>query len=543
MPIDQLTRFESCIPVIKKVLSTIAKSSNRTSRHYDYLLHHSEENKGNAKQIQEKYFSDPRVFSSQYRENPLEATDALYYFDEQPTQGNVDKDQDGHFAINLQLPDFKYADEKRFYPKRFFVASFSFLTEFEYKQHTLQLPNFCDLNEWYARKVCFRYDRFRVEAEGFGILTDDNKDFMSLRPIYLPELLEKVFERAKIKISLSKPGRIARQIIEQMRDIEGCRAFKITGVRKLLSSITPQTEKTRNQCCEIIRDKTDNTFPRFERLYIEARDKLKLTPQMTFDFLVKKNVFRPGITVKCNKCELESWISLTNFAELTECSLCGNKFSPLVEYPGGVDWKFRRSGLFGEENKQEGAIPVLLSLLQLARVAHMHEIRLFANHRLISDNLDCEVDLIALNTKVLHHDRTPEVIIGECKSPGLRAKEDSQTISENTKKKYQILDKDIENMEKAKELLDKSGLRTHLLFSTTAERFSKDEIVRFKELCKRKRYDHPILFTDNELEPYELYERYKEELLPQKHALSFDHIAHNSKFIYLEDRDMQTLLK
>lgn len=535
LPIDCPDRFEKCISTIKEILSAIGES-NSTSKFHNCLLYYSKENEDTAKKIQEQYFSGSELFCMEYRESPYEAKYNLSYFDRQATQGNLDKSGE-HFAINFQLPDFKYADEERYSPKKSFVASFTILTEFEYPQHTLQLPNFCDLNEWYARKVYFQYDRFRVEPEGFGIIVEDNKDFMALRPIYLPDFLKKIFERSKINVSPSESGKIARQIIEQMGRIEGCRVFKITGVRHLLSSITPWNEKTRIQCCEIIRDRSNGTFPQFEDLYIESRTEQKLTPEMVFDFLVKKKVFRPGVTIKCNKCDLKSWISIKSFSESIECPLCGNYFPLLIENPRGVIWHFRRSGLFGEENEQEGAIPVLLSLLQLVRVKQ--EVFTFTNYNLAFNNSQCEVDLIALSVNQHYYDKTPEIVIGECKSPGLREKENSQTILDNTKKKYQISDKDIENMVKVKEFLDDSGFRSYLLFSTTAKKFSEDEIKRFKALDKQR--VPLILFTANELEPYFPYERYKREMLPQRHAVSFEDLTQNSRFIYLEEHPLSLL--
>jgi len=537
LPINQLERFESAIELIQEQIVAISKK-NPHDKHLDFTLYYSKDNEKAAKDIQEKYFNDPKIFREEFRENPYRAKYGLFQFEDQPAQGDVNSIDNNHFSIDFQLPNFKYS-EGRFYPKRYFVTSYSFLSEYEYPKHALQLPNFCDLNEWYGRKICFHYDRFRIEPAGFGIITEDRTHFQTLHPIFLPELLKKLFERAEIKTLPSNPGKIAQQIIEQMRNIEGCRVFKITGVRKLLRWITPLNNKTYKQCCDKIADREGSSFPKFEDLFIESREEPKLTTAMTFDFLVKKKVFRAGVVILCTKCELESWISLNNFSDIIECPLCGNKFSSLKANPSGIKWHFRRSGLFGENNNQEGSVPVLLSLLQLARTSH--DARIFTSHNLEFDSTKCELDVIVLDVNQNHFNKTPEVIIGECKDIGLREKELTQTIPKKKKMQYQIADKDIENMVNIKSLLDKSGFQTSLLFSTTAKRFSEDEIEKFKEL--EKQYINPILFTANELEPYHPYDRYKRELLPHSHAVSYDQIIQNSKFIYLEDRDPQSLLK
>ncbi len=272
---------------------------------------------------------------------------------------------------------------------------------------------------------------------------------------------------------------------------------------------------------------------------IESRKDKALKKEQVFDFLLKKKVFRAGITLKCNKCELKSWVGLNSLSESVECSLCGNKIPLLHNNSIGVNWHFRRTGLFGETIDQEGAIPVLLTLLQLIRVGR--DFKIFPNYNLIMNDACCELDIIAYSNGHFSHHGDYDIIIGECKSPGLREEEDVRTISVEQKSQYQVVDKDIENMVKVKKVLDSCGFNAHLLFSTTANKFSVDEIGRFKELTKS--HIHPILFTANELEPYMVYERYKENTLPEPHAITLDHLGFNSEFIYLTDRDPSTLLK
>lgn len=536
LPIECIDRFKSCIEAIRDNVITLSKQGKQSS-HLDYMMYFSQDNENVAKDIQNKYFSNPQVFRTKLRDNLYEARYNLVHFDDQPTQGDIETTRNGHFSLKFQLPDFKYS-EKRFYPKRFFAISFSFITEFEYPKHTLQLPNFCDLNEWYARKVCFHYDRMRVEPKGFAIITEDNTNFQTLQPLSLSDLLGKLFERSKLSISPSKAGKIGYQIIEQMRDIEGCRVFKITGVRDLLRSLSPLSNRTRKQCCDKIKDKKNNSFLNFEDLYIEARKAPKLTPEMAFDFLVNKKVFRAGALIKCTRCDLESWVPLREFSDLLQCPLCDNKFSPLEENKSGITWHFRRSGLFGEYNNQEGSIPVLLSLLQLVRVKH--DARIFTGHDVEFNGNKCELDLIALDVNQHYFDSTPEIIIGECKDAGLRDKERTQPVAKRLKERYQVTDKDISNMIEIKKRLDSSGLRTWLLFSTTASMFSLDEIARFQGLTNQHIY--PILFTANELEPYHPYDRYDRNKLQHSHAINYDQLAANSQFIYLEGRNPLSLL-
>src|SRR5262249_54295732 len=147
------------------------------------------------------------------------------------------------------------------------------------------------------------------------------------------------------------------------------------------------------------------------------------------------------------------------------CRYCGdsNKTSLHLASPG--DWKFRKSGLFEKDNNQEGAIPVILTVLTIGRIFHFEKFAYSFSLSLKGDYDECESDLAVLNFRVGWHMEEPEIGIGECKSVGGR-----------------IEDEDIANLTRVAGALRKRRLQPFLIFSKTADSFTPDEIERFRQL-------------------------------------------------------------
>lgn len=162
------------------------------------------------------------------------------------------------------------------------------------------------------------------------------------------------------------------RLIQQMGGIQGCSAFKITGVRRLIESHTPQQTFTRGHATKTIWGSgTANPLSSYDNLYIERRPLgSKLDSNSVFDYLLKQGVFRAGLRFDCPSCRLHCWTSIDDIPTDASCDYCGHRFNitPFLKNRG--DWVFRRSHLFGRDDHQEGAIPVVLTLQQLATAFH-----------------------------------------------------------------------------------------------------------------------------------------------------------------------------
>ena len=143
-----------------------------------------------------------------------------------------------------------------------------------------------------------------------------------------------------------------------MGGLQGCRVFKIEGVRKLIEKYGPLESFTRSGAVQVIGQNDPATgrpnFEKYERLFIEQREKPKLKAEDAFEYLVKNGVFQVGLKLKCSNCELDFWIFLDDVATEIRCGLCGRIFN-ITGQLRDRDWAYRRSGLFGREDHQEEA--------------------------------------------------------------------------------------------------------------------------------------------------------------------------------------------
>lgn len=472
--------------------------------------------------------ADPKILNHHCRLssaswNGLNIRPAKPYISDKTIIANVDTKY-GSPRLSFQLPELHPANNGDGYrhPQHFCVSIHP-ITEFEYEGYTLKnLPYFTDMNEWYSRRIKFHPYDVRIEPDGFSVIIDTNDSVETMSPVKNELLLKELFKRAGITAEDSQAGLLARKLIEQMDGLEGCRVFKVPGVRKLIASMTSRDVTTQGNATNVIYDIDETTkvpsFKAHEDLHIQSLNRPKLTPTEVFSFMLTMKMFRAGIELSCTHCKLKSWLPINGLNHEVTCEYCGGEVELITQLKDRGDWKFRKSGLIGSDNNQEGAIPVTLTLLQFLRMSHIDEFVYSPALKLDSatDGVDCETDFAILGRShnVVGRDSVA-IAIGEVKS-------NSDEIS----------DQDITNLSKVKEVLDKSGVKTYLVFAKTAQ-FTADEIKRFKDLVTAGIV--PILLTNTELEPYEVYDHYRKNniTIPEPYGSSFEDMARNTLSLYL----------
>jgi len=385
---------------------------------------------------------------------------------------------------------------------------------------TFSFPDLPELNEYYGRDAHFLWNAVRAEPNGLGIVISATTSELRLRALPKRELVARLFGAFGIACAPSQAGRIAARLINQMGGIQGCRVFKIPGVRKLIESYGPLVSFTRSCATQIIgqNDPVSGTprFEPYENLYIEYREAGKLKPDDVLRFLLKRGVFRTGLKLLCPRCDLEFWISLDAIATDVQCEYCGQAFniSPQLR---DRDWAYRRSGLFGRDDHQEGGIPVVIALQQLHTLSHSR--LLFTTNMLLTpvtaEITDCETDLVFLSSD--GYDHRVQIAIGECKTGG-----------------YEITADDVAKLTRVADALPADRLDVFILFAKTAP-FTDAEILR----CRQAQSSHRrrvILLSDRELEPYFVYERTALEFDIRSTAISLDDLANVTHDVYFEPK-------
>ncbi len=393
------------------------------------------------------------------------------------------------------------------------------LVYMEEGQTTFSYPFLPELNEFYRRNAHAGLTEVRAQADGLAVMTRVTTSSLTIRGVSRRELVSKIFELYGMKAEASEAGRIAARLIQQMGGVQGCRAFKIAGVRKLIEKYSPSQPFGRSDAVQTIGENDSITglpnFGKYEQLYIEYREAGKLTPHQVFDFLLKRGVFRVGLYFSCPNCELSFWMHLDDVATEVTCEYCGEQFSVTAQLKDR-DWAYRRSGLFGRDDHQQGAIPVALTLQQLDTVlstdmTYVTSMMIEPNEAQIEP---CETDFIVVSQK--NYREGIDLAIGECKANG------------------DITEDDVRKMTKLANAFPCKRIQSYILFAKTAP-FSPAEIDR----CRRAQ--HPrrrrvILLSDRELEPYFVYERAKEEFAINPTAISLEDLANTTHDIYFDPK-------
>lgn len=512
--LSRLDRLPNRHPNIEDFISVFSRNSNNAKTYLSKFI--TKKNKG--------FCHFDNIILDSLKIKPYN-----FYFDYHQVLGNVDY-RFNRYSVSIALPKKPVNNNSRNTSSQNIVVVIDSLSEYEYPNHTLKLPFIQELNEFYSRQVVSDPWMLRVDKEGFGLINRISDSIVNLYPIPNIRLIEKIFDFVGIQTEISQPGRLTYQIIQQMGEdnpLEACRVFKIRGVRKLIKTVSGNNSVKWKEALKII---GSNSFNKFKQLAIERRTKPELTPQDVWNYLIKKKIFSPVLlrnvyskkkkSFSCTRCGLKSKITYNSFTKIWTCNCCKHE-QYLPEFINNVFgrneidiWSFKRSGLFLKDNNQEGAVPVIITLLQIMRgLPHFSNFIYATPLNLKPKNgTKCETDFVALNYR---NGERLEICIGECKS-------DNGKIDQN----------DINNLKNIKSHFKTKGINCYLLFSKTADKFAKDEIKLFKKLNAEG--INPILFTNKELEPYLLYEEYDTVPL-RKYTFTFGDIASNSARIYLNN--------
>jgi hypothetical protein len=388
---------------------------------------------------------------------------------------------------------------------------------FQNEQATLHTPFIPELNEFYGRSAHFKWNVARSEPESLGIVTAASDAHMTLKSINVNELITEIFRVVGIEASPSKAGLIASTLIRQMGGLDGCRTFKIAGVRTLIENHKPHQSFDRGAAMQIIRGQGDDRpLSDYQWLYIEPRKiGSELKNSAVLSYLLEKGVFRVGLNFECPSCQLEFWRSLDDARSRLECEYCGHGFNAAPQLRDKA-WAFRRSGLFGNDDHQEGAIPVLLTLQQFLQMRNM-------NHDVFTTAMklkpkgatiaECETDFIVVTES--GRSQRIQIVIGEAKT------------------RKRITADDITKLKAVADAFPTDRYDVYVVFARLTP-FSAEEVDLIKQI--NGQYNRrAIMLTDRELEPYFVYERTAREFDIRETAVSFEDMVTATTRVFFEE--------
>ena len=429
----------------------------------------------------------------------------------------------GRPKVSFSLSNKPFSTDIWFHTQHL-VASISFIGGlYDDEQHTLNPPYVPELNEFYARTMYFQYNKLRIESGRIGIIIDATNTDAWLYALPVADLFERIFGMAGYDTKLSNGGLITRQIISRLGGLQGARVFKIPGVRRLLRTHGPTASFTKKGALELIGKKDpenpDAKFSDHLDLYIEQRPLgTKLKPDDVFGHLVEKGLFRIGVDLTCPSCQMTSWITLDALKQRVPCDLCGHEYDAPRQLVNRK-WHFRRSGVLGSERNAQGAIPVALTLQQLATTLHggVYSPSLDFTKKDQTCN-ECEVDFVWVIPRP--YPRKTVIILGECKDQGPIKPEEFES--------------DIKNLRRVVDAIPRKRFKTFVLLAKLTP-FTQVEVEQARTLNTEHQL-RTILLTARELEPYHIYERTKTEFDIDSYGGNPEDLAGTTAKIYFSNQ-------
>jgi hypothetical protein len=418
----------------------------------------------------------------------------------------------GRPRVSFVFSEKPFSGEVWFHQQRL-VASISCWGGLAHNAKYLFTPPYLpELNEYYSREMAWDHDRLRSEAAGLGLVigAHDHDGFLLALPF--DEVIPRLFNLAGYEAKLSGGGLLARQVIDRLGGLQGGRVFKIPGVRRLIKAHGLNDTFTRKTALQMIGEAApENPQSKFSdhlELHIEPRPRgTKLTPSDVLGHLVEHGLFRIGAEVNCPRCRMTTWIPLDVLKEKIVCERCGNEHHAARQL-AETEWRFRRSGVLGAEENNQGAIPVVLTLQQLDTTLHGP-----LGTEAYSASLDltplagkpgniCEIDFVWLAAAPRCDDDRAIVVLGECK--------DQLAIAEAT----------FDRLREVADAFPRNRFEVYILLSKLAP-FTAAEIAHAQKLNDGGRC-RVIMLTARGLEPYSIYERTEEEFV-------MSHRGHDAK--------------
>jgi hypothetical protein len=453
--------------------------------------------------------------------NGLNIKPALRFWNDQPVLGSVDESE-RRPVLTFALPEKPVYDHPQLSQQHLAVSIRGSDPWTIRGSATFFPPYVPELNEYYGRELYSHYARVRAEPQSIwrsvSLLTNTSDADVTLHALPAVEIATRLLGRFGIVATTSRAGQITSRLIAQMGGLQGCRVFKIEGVRTLIGNHAPDQSFTRSGAVMTIRDVDPATnkprFEAFEDLFITPRATGKLTPHDTLDFLLERGVFRVGLELTCTHCELPFWVSLDDAKSRAQCDYCGETFG-ITRQLKDRDWAYRRSGLFGRNDNQQGGIPVAVTLQTLETALLMNKLLYTTSLELKPDGAPitkCETDFVVFaNGHSYEMPHQPQVVIGECKAAG-------GTITRG----------DAEHLAKVADALPSRRLDVFILFAKTGT-FSEDEIGACG-LAQHMWRQRVIVLDKDELEPYNINDRYPKGLGLRLHNL--EGLASNTVRLY-----------
>lgn len=360
-----------------------------------------------------------------------------------------------------------------------------------------------------VRRAVFGMPReVRLGRRGIVVRQDWARSTLFLMPVSTNDVIHALFDQAGLHAEPSQPGEYAEQIVKKIGSLQGdCRVFKIRGVREILDRLGDGSALTKGNMYQTVMSEEPDEYGQnwrselYNDLILRYGQRRRLEFGAIFDVLLEKRILRPGFVFRCRTCFKDDWYHVSEFAEEYTCRFC---FTPQrVNFASVRKWQYKADGLFRIPDSAQGSVAVILSLWRFDHFAHSHEGRYLTSRNLTARDTGKRYEIDYAYVVMGTFGTTYELVLGE-----------ATRFSDFTD----------DDMQKMAELADRFPRKPYLAFSTLKDRYSDAERERLGKLAGR---DYRVIaFTREELDPYDLFDRF--ENAPHKYAVTLRELSENT---------------
>ena len=320
-----------------------------------------------------------------------------------------------------------------------------------------------DLN---LARVIGRYDPFcwRISRKGLVFLSKHSESVMELSIPYAETIFTRWLELQGWTVNLSSPGKIAKQMLQQLDGVHGTWILAKKGIIELLgemSSYTNILKKIPEELTKLQETLQQNGFQRsadeiegFVKHLKEIEPQLAgdERPMLTTTFLdrlseiagkalekkegesnkirkqqvaslakqfrkklIDSNVLQLGLEVQCTECDKRSWYSLKDSDYGLRCPECHAQF-PFPQNTEDIKWAYRTLGAFSSSNQADGAYTVLLTFRFFSELLEGATTPLMSFKIQKDDTELLEADLGLFYQRSKFSESETKIILAECKT-------------------------------------------------------------------------------------------------------------------------------
>lgn len=300
--------------------------------------------------------------------------------------------------------DFRTADPKIKYSDRF-SRNPNFVNELSFNVHDSDEP-MAEVMPEGSRELSSAigrtgYRNWRFSSMGLVYLSCSKGDRIFIDLPRAESIMTEWFRERGWSVSLSAPGRIAKQMYKHLGGKYGVQLLAHAEIINLLSDLEKESGLPR----QAVINRLDKIFDEFQ---------MPIDSERHLGSLIEANAMRLGAKIQCPICTRYNWYELNTLEYDLPCRFCLSDFKPPLTSPKNIEWSYRAHGPFATSTAQ-GSFTVLLTLNLLGGALGPSTTPLFS-YSAKKGGRELEADLSLLYKQNSWSDCRTNVVHAECKS-------------------------------------------------------------------------------------------------------------------------------